>query len=200
MARMGAIVPSRTLSGATSPRRQAPQRSGLCYPCYPRFAAMVSRGVVTSKDEAFERYLGDRSPAFSPKPYHSAEDVIDLVHRVGGVAVLQARIAWSAWATGAPKEGAEGVALGARRLPPACRARVGLLSSTSFLARRRHLRRQDRYQRQEHLTRLPQSEFPPFQNKGRKEIHRGGDGRLRDERGTGPHEHRVQSAERMGDE
>ncbi len=51
-------------------------------------AAMISRGVVTSKDEAFERYLGDRSPAFSPKPYHSAEDVIDLVHRVGGVAVL----------------------------------------------------------------------------------------------------------------
>lgn len=51
-------------------------------------AALVSRGVVTSKDEAFERYLGDRSPAFSPKPYHSAADVIDLVHRVGGVAIL----------------------------------------------------------------------------------------------------------------
>ncbi len=51
-------------------------------------AAMVSRGMVTNKDEAFERYLGDRSPAFSPKPYHSAAEVIELVHQVGGVAVL----------------------------------------------------------------------------------------------------------------
>ena len=32
---------------------------------------------------------------------------------------------------------------------------------------------QDQYQQQEQQTRLPQSEFPQFQNKGRKEIHRG---------------------------
>ncbi|MEW6749929.1 MAG: PHP domain-containing protein [Candidatus Latescibacterota bacterium] len=51
-------------------------------------AAMVDRGLVASKDEAFTRYLGDRGPAFSPKPYTSAADTIALIHRAGGVAVL----------------------------------------------------------------------------------------------------------------
>ena len=51
-------------------------------------AAMVNRGVVATKDEAFSHYLGDRSPAFAPKPYIAAADVIELIHRVNGVAVL----------------------------------------------------------------------------------------------------------------
>ncbi|NKB67647.1 MAG: PHP domain-containing protein [Candidatus Latescibacteria bacterium] len=51
-------------------------------------AAMVNRGLVANKDEAFSRYLGDRSPAFQPKPYIGAAEVIDLIHQVGGVAVL----------------------------------------------------------------------------------------------------------------
>lgn len=51
-------------------------------------AAMVDRGLVATKDEAFTRYLGDRGPAFSPKPYISAADTIALIHRAGGVAVL----------------------------------------------------------------------------------------------------------------
>ena len=51
-------------------------------------AAMVNRGLVANKDEAFDRYLGDRSPAFEPKPYMAAGDVIDLIHSVKGVAVL----------------------------------------------------------------------------------------------------------------
>ena len=51
-------------------------------------ATMVENGVVTSKEEAFDRYLGDRSPAFVPKPHISARGVIDLVHSVGGVAFL----------------------------------------------------------------------------------------------------------------
>jgi len=51
-------------------------------------AAMVDRGLVASKDEAFSRYIGDRGPAFSPKPYTAAADVIDLIHRASGVAVL----------------------------------------------------------------------------------------------------------------
>ena len=49
---------------------------------------MVNRGLVANKDEAFDRYLGDRSPAFEPKPYMAAGDVIDLIHGVKGVAVL----------------------------------------------------------------------------------------------------------------
>ena len=51
-------------------------------------AAMVNRGLVANKDEAFSLYLGDRSPAFQPKPYIAAEEVIDLIHQVSGVAVL----------------------------------------------------------------------------------------------------------------
>lgn len=51
-------------------------------------AAMVRRGVVSSKEEAFNRFLGDRCPAVVPKPYSSALDVIGLIHQVRGVAVL----------------------------------------------------------------------------------------------------------------
>jgi hypothetical protein len=51
-------------------------------------AAMVDLGLVASKDEAFSRYIGDRGPAFWPKPYTAAAGVIDLIHRAGGVAVL----------------------------------------------------------------------------------------------------------------
>ena len=51
-------------------------------------AAMVNQGLVSSKDQAFDRYLGDRSPAYEPKPYNAAADVIEMIHQVQGVAVL----------------------------------------------------------------------------------------------------------------
>ena len=51
-------------------------------------AALVEKGLVADKNEAFNRYIGDRGPAFKAKPYTSAEDVIALIHRTGGVAVL----------------------------------------------------------------------------------------------------------------
>ena len=51
-------------------------------------AAMVENGLVADKDEAFNRYIGDRGPAFKPKPYTAAETVIKLIHRSAGVAVL----------------------------------------------------------------------------------------------------------------
>jgi predicted metal-dependent phosphoesterase TrpH len=51
-------------------------------------AAMISRGVVATKEEAFVRFLGDRAPAVVPKPYTSAQEVMALVHQVGGVTVL----------------------------------------------------------------------------------------------------------------
>lgn len=51
-------------------------------------AAMVKNGLVADKHEAFNRYIGDRGPAFKPKPYTAADTVIELIHRSGGVAVL----------------------------------------------------------------------------------------------------------------
>ena len=51
-------------------------------------AAMVGSGAVASKEEAFNRYIGDRRPAAVPKPRSPASDVIAMVHRLGGVAVL----------------------------------------------------------------------------------------------------------------
>ena len=51
-------------------------------------AAMISRGAVSSKEEAFDRFIGDRGPAVVPKPRSPATDVIALVHSLGGVAVL----------------------------------------------------------------------------------------------------------------
>ena len=51
-------------------------------------AAMVENGLVADKDEAFNRYIGDRGPAFKPKPYTAAENVIELIHSTAGVAVL----------------------------------------------------------------------------------------------------------------
>ena len=51
-------------------------------------AAMVMRGAVASKEEAFDRYIGDRKPAVVAKPNAAARDVICMIHRLGGVAVL----------------------------------------------------------------------------------------------------------------
>jgi predicted metal-dependent phosphoesterase TrpH len=51
-------------------------------------AVMVERGLVATKDEAFTRYIGDRGPAFEPKPHISAQEIIALIHRTGGVAIL----------------------------------------------------------------------------------------------------------------
>ncbi len=51
-------------------------------------AVMVEKGLVADKDEAFDRYLGDRAPAFRAKPHIAAEEVIARVHRAGGVTVL----------------------------------------------------------------------------------------------------------------
>ena len=51
-------------------------------------AALVDRGAVASKEEAFDRYINDRGPAAIPKPQTPVEKVIGLVHDIGGVAVL----------------------------------------------------------------------------------------------------------------
>lgn len=51
-------------------------------------AVLVAEGHVDTTREAFERYLGRDGPGFVDKPTVPAADVLDLVHRVGGVGVL----------------------------------------------------------------------------------------------------------------
>ncbi len=50
--------------------------------------ALVRRGAATDLDDAFRRYIGVGRPAFAPKPTLDAEEVIGVVHRAGGIAIL----------------------------------------------------------------------------------------------------------------
>jgi hypothetical protein len=50
--------------------------------------ALVQGGFCTNLDEAFERYLKKRRPAWVPKYKMSALEAIELIHQAGGVAVL----------------------------------------------------------------------------------------------------------------
>jgi predicted metal-dependent phosphoesterase TrpH len=50
--------------------------------------ALLDHGAVATLDEAFRRYIGVGRPAFTPKPTLGAEEVIGVVHRAGGVAIL----------------------------------------------------------------------------------------------------------------
>jgi len=50
--------------------------------------AIVDYGAVRTLDEAFQRFIGVGRPAFVPKPTIDATEVIDVVHRAGGVAIL----------------------------------------------------------------------------------------------------------------
>ncbi len=55
----------------------------------PHFAAALMKlGAVSSHQEAFDKWLGKGRPAYVPKATVFAADVIDLVRRSGGVAVL----------------------------------------------------------------------------------------------------------------
>lgn len=50
--------------------------------------ALLHRGVVTTLEDAFTRYIGDDGPAYVPHHRVSPAEAIALVHRAGGVAVL----------------------------------------------------------------------------------------------------------------
>lgn len=50
--------------------------------------ALMTKGVVTSVQEAFERWLGDGKPAYVPKEKISVGQAIALIHAAGGVAAL----------------------------------------------------------------------------------------------------------------
>lgn len=57
--------------------------------CRPHVAfAMVARGYVSSKQEAFDRYIGLGGPAYVEKDDGAAADCIDAIHASGGLAVL----------------------------------------------------------------------------------------------------------------
>src|SRR5438045_2133198 len=50
--------------------------------------AMVRKGIVSSVQEAFDRYLADGKACHIPKVKLGPEDAIDLVHLAGGAAIL----------------------------------------------------------------------------------------------------------------
>ncbi|MFA4983838.1 MAG: PHP domain-containing protein [Candidatus Omnitrophota bacterium] len=50
--------------------------------------AMVKRGIVNSTQEAFQRYIGDKSPAYVSGFRSSPQEAIALIRRTGGIAVL----------------------------------------------------------------------------------------------------------------
>jgi predicted metal-dependent phosphoesterase TrpH len=50
--------------------------------------ALVRRGVVGSVAEAFDRFLSNGRPAYMPAPSLPVDEVLHLVHSLGGVVVL----------------------------------------------------------------------------------------------------------------
>jgi len=51
-------------------------------------AYLEEKGYVSSKKEAFDRYVGDHCPCFVPREKIRPEDAVELIHQGGGLAVL----------------------------------------------------------------------------------------------------------------
>ncbi|HPM04431.1 MAG TPA: PHP domain-containing protein [Candidatus Cloacimonas sp.] len=49
---------------------------------------LVARGYCQTKNEAFDKYIGNFKPAFVPKPEVSVSDAISVIHGAGGLAVI----------------------------------------------------------------------------------------------------------------
>jgi len=49
---------------------------------------LVKKGYVPTHDEAFRQYLGRGARAYVPRPVHSAEEAITVLHAAGGIASL----------------------------------------------------------------------------------------------------------------
>ena len=55
----------------------------------PHFAqALINKGVVSSTQEAFDKYLASGKPLYQAKEVLTPQDAIALLHRAGGVAVM----------------------------------------------------------------------------------------------------------------
>jgi len=50
--------------------------------------ALVAKGVVATRDEAFDRYLAHGRPAYVDRYAAELEDMVDMVERAGGVTVI----------------------------------------------------------------------------------------------------------------
>lgn len=50
--------------------------------------AMLNKGYVRSIQEAFNRYIGENKPCYSPGGYFTVEETIDLIHQAKGLAVI----------------------------------------------------------------------------------------------------------------
>ncbi len=51
-------------------------------------AVLVEKGIVTDRQTAFNKYLSDNGAAYVPKYKQSPQDAIQLIRKLGGVAVL----------------------------------------------------------------------------------------------------------------
>ncbi len=49
---------------------------------------LMQKGYVKDRSEAFEKYIGDGCPAFLPRSLPTAQNIIEQIHRGGGVAIL----------------------------------------------------------------------------------------------------------------
>lgn len=50
--------------------------------------ALMKKGLVSSVQEAFEKYVGDNGPCYIPREYMSPEQAISSIKKAGGVPVL----------------------------------------------------------------------------------------------------------------
>ena len=49
---------------------------------------LLAKGYVSSKNEAFDKYIGNDGPAYSPKPEFSVPEAIDAIHQANGFALI----------------------------------------------------------------------------------------------------------------
>ncbi len=49
---------------------------------------LVNRGYVATKNEAFDKYIGNDGPAYYPKPEFSVSQAIGVIHEAGGFALI----------------------------------------------------------------------------------------------------------------
>jgi len=88
------------------------QVSGLGVPGRPHLArVLVQRGYVATPEEAFDRYLGDRSPCFVKGATLTPATAVEFIRSAGGVSVLAhpARFVPDAWLPELVAAGIQGV-------------------------------------------------------------------------------------------
>ncbi len=49
---------------------------------------LLERGYVDTKNEAFDKYIGNFKPAYVPKPEVSVPDALQIIHNSGGFAII----------------------------------------------------------------------------------------------------------------